>query len=136
MKIETMETITRAEVRAHPHKVFLFGDNLAQTGLGGQAAEMRGEPNAVGIPTKKLPTMNANAFFTDDEYTLNVASINRTLDAAIDLALRLGLAHPDGPTIVLPSAGLGTGRAQLKERAPKTFAHLQQRIETLKQEGI
>jgi redox-sensitive bicupin YhaK (pirin superfamily) len=29
--------------------LFVFGDNLRRTGFGGQAAEMRGEPNAVGI---------------------------------------------------------------------------------------
>ena len=54
-KVERIRFITREYVRANPDKIFLFGDNLEQRGLGGQAAAMRGEPNAVGIPTKKRP---------------------------------------------------------------------------------
>ncbi len=57
--------ITRQMVREHPDRLFVFGDNLARVGYGGQAREMRDEPNAVGIPTKKLPTMTEGAFFSD-----------------------------------------------------------------------
>lgn len=79
---------------------------------------MRGEPNAVGIPTKKSPSYSRDAFFTDDEFERN--------KSAIDLAFaRLFEAVTDSTrSIVIPSDGLGTGRAQLKERAPRTFAYL------------
>lgn len=52
-RIERMRHISRAYVRANRDKLFLFGDNLERRGFGGQAAAMRAEPNAVGIPTKK-----------------------------------------------------------------------------------
>ena len=51
-----MKWITRSFVREHRDHIFLFGDNLARSGFGGQAAQMRAEPNAIGLPTKKLPS--------------------------------------------------------------------------------
>ena len=62
-RIERMRNISRAYVRANRDKLFLFGDNLERRGFGGQAAAMRGEPNAVGIPTKKKPSYAGDAFF-------------------------------------------------------------------------
>ena len=53
MPVIFMSSITREFVRNHPDFIFVFGDNLAKKGLGGQAREMRGEPNAVGIATKR-----------------------------------------------------------------------------------
>lgn len=124
-KVERMRFVTREYVRANADKIFLFGDNLEQRGFGGQAAAMRGEPNAVGIPTKKSPKLSRDAFFTDDEFDQN--------KSAIDLAFaRLAEAVTDSTrSIVVPSDGLGTGRAQLKERAPRTFAYLQSRLKEL-----
>lgn len=120
-----IDYINREFVRSHPDWLFVFGDNLLRTGYGGQAAAMRGEPNAVGVPTKKRPAMTEDAFFTDAEYEANRAAIDAAL-AAVAQALRAGR------TVVLPAAGLGTGRAQLAERAPRTFAYLQQRLASLR----
>jgi len=118
-----MKWITRAIVREHRDYIFLFGDNLACRGLGGQAAAMRGEPNAVGIPTKKLPSNNDEAFFTDAELEQNKAAI----DQAFEYLTRKSTALEQ--IIVMPANGLGTGRAQLQNRAPLTFAYLQKRLE-------
>lgn len=121
-KVERMQYITREYVRANRTKLFLFGDNLERRGFGGQAAAMRGEPNAIGIPTKKSPSYRDDAFFSDDEFEKNKASI----DAAFAEIMR---AITDSiRVIVIPSDGLGTGRAQLERRAPRTFAHLQKRL--------
>lgn len=57
--------ISRDMLRREPATLWAFGDNLARAGLGGQAAEMRGEPNAVGIPTKHAPRRDPGAYFTD-----------------------------------------------------------------------
>ncbi|HMM78421.1 MAG TPA: hypothetical protein PKC65_00200 [Pyrinomonadaceae bacterium] len=122
-KVERIRLITRDYVRANPDKIFLFGDNLEQRGFGGQAAAMRGEPNAVGIPTKKKPSMGPDAFFTDAEFEQNKAAIDRAFATiAITDSTRV---------IVIPSDGLGTGRAQMQKRAPKTFAYLQKRLDEL-----
>lgn len=120
--IEYMKFITRDYVRKHPHKTFLFGDNIIGKGLGGQAAEMRGEPNAVGIPTKKKPAMTEDSFFTDNEILTNTNYI----DMAFMHIERLG-----NKVVVIPEDGIGTGMAQLQKRAPKTYEYLQNKLEML-----
>lgn len=127
-KIERMRFNTREYVRANRDKLFLFGDNLEQRGLGGQAAAMRGEPNAIGIPTKKSPSYKDDAFFSDAEFEQNKAAI----DAAFDTLMRA--VTETIRSIVIPLDGLGTGRAQLDTRAPRTFAYLQKRLAELASE--
>lgn len=116
-RIEIRDHITRADVRAEKDKIFLFGDNLTGRGFGGQAKEMRGEQNAVGIPTKKAPSNNPNSFFTDKEFSPNKQAIDEAF----------GKIPPD-KIIVIPKAGLGTGLAQLDEKAPQTFAYLNEKL--------
>ena len=112
--------ITRDDLKKNPDTIYLFGDNLAGYGLGGQAKAMRGEPNAVGVPTKKLPSTAANAFMSDAEYENNV----RAIDAAL-------ARIPAGAPVVIPEDGLGTGLARLDQTAPRTFAYLQQKLADL-----
>lgn len=118
-KVERIKFITREYVRANRDKLFLFGDNLERRGLGGQAAAMRGEPNAIGIPTKKSPSYRPEAFFSDNEFEHNKAAIDAAFTEAAN-AVTGSIC-----VIVIPSDGLGTGRAQLDKRAPLTFAYLQ-----------
>jgi hypothetical protein len=127
-RIEGMQFITREYVRSNRHKLFLFGDNLERRGFGGQAAAMRGEPNAIGIPTKRSPSYKDSAFFSDDEFEQNKIAIDAAfveVTNAITDSIRV---------IVIPSDGLGTGRAQLDKRAPRTFAYLQKRLDELASE--
>lgn len=112
--------ITREDLKANPHVGYLFGDNLAQTGFGGQAKEMRGEPNAIGIPTKRLPHTGETAFFTDREYHDNIKAIDKALSK-----------NNSYSTIVIPLAGIGTGLAKLEEKAPRTFKYLQDRLKEI-----
>ena len=46
MPIETVHRYTRAEIRSRPDALYVFGDNLAGRGFGGQA---RGGSKAVGV---------------------------------------------------------------------------------------
>jgi uncharacterized phage-like protein YoqJ len=116
-KIEIRERITRQDLRAEPDKIFLFGDNLKQAGYGGQAKEMRGEENAVGIPTKKVPSNREDSFFTDKEFDANKKAIDEAFGKI-----------PPGKTIVVPRGGIGTGLARLEEKAPQTFAYLNAKL--------
>tara|TARA_Y100001973_G_scaffold30409_1_gene45953 strand:+ start:163 stop:8913 length:8751 start_codon:yes stop_codon:yes gene_type:complete len=118
--VSRQEKITREDLQNNPDTVYLFGDNLQGKGKGGQAAAMRGEPNAAGIPTKKTPSTDDGAYFTDAELKQNKAAI----DAAFDKI-------PADKNIVIPKAGLGTGLAQLQKRAPETFKYLQQKLAKL-----
>ena len=112
--MQYVKHITRALLQQHPDTLFVFGDNMAEKGLGGQAKEMRGEPNAVGIPTKNYPGMNDFDFFNDGDF--NRAKIK--IDAAV---LKLFLHASDGGNIVWPEDGIGTGLADLKKNSPKIW---------------
>lgn len=105
---------TRAEIRATPGTLYVFGDNLIQRGMGGQAKECRGEPNAVGIPTKRAPSMSEGSFLNDDDF-------DRVKPIIQDAFRRLAAHHGD---IVWPHDGVGTGLAQLPRRAPKIAAFI------------
>ncbi len=105
--------------------IYLFGDNLLEAGMGGQAGEMRGEPNAIGIPTKKTPDMGEDAFFSDREFQQNCMAI----DAAFAKVAERRKRHYD--EIVIPLDGLGTGLAELDKRAPRTFRYLQEKLAAL-----
>ena len=79
MKLLSAKIFSVDLVRKNPDKVFLFGDNLKGYGKGGQAI-IRNESNAIGIPTKKAPSMDKTAFFTDAEYTSNKKVIDEAFN--------------------------------------------------------
>ncbi|MFZ1701016.1 MAG: hypothetical protein WBO10_07260 [Pyrinomonadaceae bacterium] len=127
-RVQRIKFITREYVRSNPDKLFLFGDNLERRGFGGQAAAMRGEPNAIGIPTKKSPSNTESAFFSDDEIELNKAAIDAAFAGVLTA---INGVNRENQIITIPADGLGTGRAQLEKRAPKTFAFLLQKLAEL-----
>jgi hypothetical protein len=117
MPIEYQKWITRADLRANPDKVYVFGDNMLRVGLGGQAKEMRGEPNAIGVVTKVRPDMKEDSFFTDHPAHFG--------EVAADLAKVWAMLQL-GKTVVVPADGIGTGLSQLPQRAPKLDAAIKQ----------
>lgn len=123
--IERMKRIYRTDLRNNPQKVFLFGDNLERVGMGGQAYEMRDEPNAIGVATKYSPGMRDEDFFTDDDYDNLCKIIDSDLARAFDAKI-----------VVIPSDGLGTGLAELDNRAPKVFAYLQEQLVKLEANNV
>lgn len=118
MPIRYEKHITRAMLRAEPDTLFVFGDNLARRGLGGQAKEMRGEPNAIGIPTKRAPGMCDGDFMRDEDFD------TFRHEAAGSLSV-LRVHLEGGGSVVWPADGIGTGLAQLLDRAPKVWAALE-----------
>jgi hypothetical protein len=128
--IEHTDFISKKYVRDNPNKIFLFGDNLVRTGWGGQAKEMRGEPNAVGIPTKKKPEMTNDSFFTDDELWENKKAIDNAFMDIFIIKQEIKKCGKEA-IIVIPSSGIGTGFAELPRRAPKTYQYLLIRLKEL-----
>ena len=120
---ETTKWMDKYLLRDNPDKIYIFGDNEQRYGKGGQAI-IRDEPNAFGIATKKRPSMKEEdgAFFTDDEFEANKKIIDE------DIAK----IKADGRPIVFPEDGIGTGRGDLKNKAPKTYEYLIGEIEKLK----
>lgn len=124
---KTGEIITREELKKNPTIMYLFGDNDQRTGLGGQAKEMRGEPNAFGISTKKRPSNDLNAFKSDEELEDNKKIITADIEKILD-AWRTGKYTG----VVIPP--IGVGLAKLREKAPKTFQFLQEELKSLEKE--
>ena len=104
--------ITRQFIREHPDALFVYGDNMQQRGLGGQAKECRGEPNTLGIPTKWKPTWNPDAYFSDKDYDEVVPTIMVKFNL-LEMKLK------QGKDVYYPKMGIGTGRAELATRAPR-----------------
>lgn len=114
--------IYRADLKANPDVFYVFGDNERRVGLGGQAAEMRGEPNAIGVATLAAP----GVFWTATDTERQCGVINRDLTRVI-------VALNRNQIVVWPMDGIGTGLARLRDRAPATFAHLQEQVAYLKE---
>lgn len=113
--------IYRADLRANPNVIYVYGDNEERWGLGGQAKEMRGEPNALGVATLKAP----GVFWTD----ANANHQNAIIDTDMRPVFR---ALRDGRTVAFPLDGVGSGLADLERRSPLTWRHLQHRIQQMK----
>jgi len=105
--------------------IYVFGDNDEREGLGGQAGEARGEPNAIGVRTKWKPDMRPASFFSDLNYVVATRMISNDL-AAVTAAL------DSGKIVVFPEDGLGTGLSELPKRAPRINAFLEGAIGILK----
>jgi hypothetical protein len=112
--------IYRADLRANPDALYVFGDNEERWGLGGQAAEMRNEPNAIGVATLKAP----GRYWRADDTERQCAMIDRDMAPLFEAAKR-------GAIIVMPLDGIGTGLADLANQAPETFEHLQRQLAEL-----
>lgn len=124
--------VTRRMVRENrARRVYMFGDNMAREGRGGQAAEMRGEPNTIGVPTKWRPDRHPSAYFTDDDW--NYDGVRITIQAAFAAAEMFLEAGFD---VVIPADGLGTGRARLGETAPVILSEINRLIDRLQKRGV
>lgn len=116
-RIRFVNRYTRDEIRANPACLYVFGDNMERRGFGGQAAEARGEPNAVGVPTKWRPAMTPDAFFTDADFDDATEEIKLAFDKMVDWLW-------EGGDVVWPADGVGTGRARLGQTAPTIAAFI------------
>lgn len=119
MIIIRQKMIYRADLRANPHLLYVFGDNTRRVGMGGQAGEMRGEPNAFGVATKRNPGMAGDDFFHGTKSDWQ--DVQRDLD---DLNARA----TDYLGLVIPMDGLGSGLARLDETAPELFKFINSEI--------
>lgn len=106
MPVRYIKWMTRQGLRAEPNAGFVFGDNVERVGLGGQAGECRGEPNAIGVATLYAP----GRYYRNDDpvaFACVVEDLNRVARV---------LAHDR--VVYVPIDGLGTGLARLPEHAP------------------
>lgn len=112
----------RDDARRNPDVLYVFGDNVARQGFGGQAKEMRGEPNAIGVATKCSPI----AFFGNEP--AEVLAQNRSIDHDMKPLFAHLLA---GGIVIWPTDGIGTGLSEMPRYAPRSFEHLEQKLAAL-----
>lgn len=132
MMIIKQHRISRKDIKANPDVLYIFGDNLDRKGMGGQAAEMRGEPNSFGIATKRRITHNSvdDYFFDEDEDVIDI--INTEFDR-----LKIALWQRDPKlnwkykAVVIPLDGIGTGLSKLPETAPELLVYINQKLKDL-----
>ncbi len=100
------------QCKDEPNKMFIFGDNTKHVGNGGQA-QIRPAKNAIGLVTKRLPSMDDESFFNDsmDDYISMLTDIVKLYKLATDIRY-------NDWTLVFPKDGLGTGLSELPTRAP------------------
>ena len=108
------EFISRETVRSQPINVFVFGDNVQRRGTGGQAGEMRGEPNALGIVTKFDPGRGVYSYLSDAAYE-QWYPVFRSDIQALRVVLHCGIE------VVFPARGIGTGLADVAGRSPRCW---------------
>lgn len=107
--------------QASPTSLFVFGDNLRRHGSGGQAV-IRHEPNSFGIATKVAPDRRDVSYFTDI-YPNHAEAIIQDFNKLYEI-----LNTGNFINVVFPAGGLGTGLADMPNKAPKTYQKLCNRL--------
>lgn len=113
-----MKRYTRAFIQAHTDWIFCFGDNEDRKGTGGQAKACRGEPNTIGIRTKRHPNRRPDAYWDDATFPINRMKVTE------DFMDVLGALMKD-KVVVFPKDGFGTGLANLDKNAPRTLEYIE-----------
>lgn len=120
MIIVQHEWYTKEQVRRERDKIFVFGDNLARKGTGGQAAACRDEPNTIGIVTKWDEKRNPGSYMYDTTLEINKVTVMEGFNKVLSMMRSNVRGEPD-PIIVFPADGFGTGLANLASNAPETL---------------
>jgi len=118
MPLIYQKLILRQDLRDNPDHLYVFGDNVQGTGFGGQAAEMRGEINAIGIPTKWFPKLTPKAFFWDAQRDQIIPIIEPRYAFIID-------ALQAGRTVIWPEDNIGTGLSRITVYAPNLWKEME-----------
>jgi hypothetical protein len=117
-KIIYQSRIYRRDLQANPDVIYVFGDNSMRYGMGGQAGEMRGEPNAVGIATKWDIRGKDSDYYSDANFAGCTEQIREDWKPVYEFLQR------PGSIVIVPMDGLGTGLSELPTRAPRVYRYL------------
>lgn len=128
MPLIFVKRYVRDDAVKNPGVLYVFGDNTLRKGFGGQAGEMRGEPNAVGVATKYFPSMDSDAFFGEEP--AQIEAQKRILDEDMKPLFEHLVS---GGVVIWPADGLGTGLSALDKHAPTTLEYLETKVLALRE---
>ncbi|MBS7671356.1 hypothetical protein [Croceicoccus gelatinilyticus] len=117
---------TRSYIRTKPDWLFVFEDLLDNNGSAYSAdivqREIRGEPNTVGIVTKRMRGTAPFCYMTDEDARPSSQAYLRLLNdfARIENNLRMG------KNVVFPTATMGLDVGDLLNKAPAYWGLLEQ----------
>lgn len=138
MLVIKQHRIYRQDIKANPHTLYLFGDNLDRVGFGGQAKEMRGEPNSFGIATKRKASHNYHEdYFHDSEEDVReiideeFSKLHKEVTKTIYTPNQFFLYMKVYTSIVIPLDGIGTGLSKLPQYAPKLLEYINIKLKEL-----
>ena len=127
--IFTDNLYTRDAVSKDLDNFYLFGDNTddrlnthyipTQT-----QAVIRGLSNAIGIDTKHNRGWDITSFLSDADFDSMQEHYNNQFKLIEDKL-------KEGHNVIIPRAGIGTGKAQLPNKAPRIFEDINNRISNL-----
>jgi len=124
--IKTEKWYTTQLVSSESDKYFVFGDNSDRRGTGGQAKVCRGQPNVIGVITKRHPNYNYAAYYWETDFDEWLATAQPDLDRVEDELKK-------GKTVVVPADGIGTGLALLPRNAPSIHKYITEFFERMKE---
>ncbi|HEX9464682.1 MAG TPA: hypothetical protein VGB82_18940 [Alphaproteobacteria bacterium] len=125
MPVFDIPMVTRDRVRAGKLFLFAFDDDEMRSTDAGLAAQCRGEPNAVGIRTRRAASNDPTAAWRDEDLVRHQAMLDD------DFAILVSWVEAGGP-VFLPKAGLGMLPPRLVDAAPRTFLFLQKKVKELR----
>lgn len=123
LSLKVYSKYTLLDVLNNPNSVFIFGDNDIKRGKKGQSI-IRDLENAIGIPTKKIPSYDPKAYYLDKD----LDEIKVKIDLAID-NLKKSIREHRYTSISLPKDGIGTGLARLPTKAPLVNSYLRESLD-------
>jgi hypothetical protein len=125
LKLKMYEKYGLSDLYENPNSIFLFGDNDIKRGKKGQSI-IRDLDNAFGIPTKKYPSYDIGAYYSDNEYLYCKTKLDIIFEK-LDTILK----NKEYESISIPIDGIGTGLARLKEKAPMVNKYLLEKLDNL-----
>lgn len=113
--------ITRAFIQQHTEWIFLYGSDSFEQGALGQMWSCHGEPNSFPIYTC-YKMCQSNRYWQDGMYNDVIRKLEKCCFDRI----------PKDNRPILPLRKIGEGASQLKYMAPRIFAYIKARLETIK----
>lgn len=129
MLVFRQKMIYREDLKSNPTILYIFGDNLERQGFGGQAREMRGEPNAFGIATKRSISHNYPDDYFFDHQDDVIPILTKEFVKLGKHLMNIDIYNYDA--VIIPMDGIGTGLSRMPELAPKALKFIDKQFKLL-----